>query len=59
MAEEEHHQSASISDQHANICNQDKKSSNILKKNESKKENSLYCEPSPKCYIGQGNNSEL
>ena len=30
-----------------------------LKRNESQKENSLYVEPIPKCYIGNGNNPEL
>jgi hypothetical protein len=32
---------------------------NHFKKNEIHKENSLYPDPTPKCYIGSGNNSEL
>ena len=30
-----------------------------MKKNDSPKDNPLYVEPSPKCYIGIGNNPEL
>jgi hypothetical protein len=32
---------------------------NHFKKNEGQKENGLYSDPIPKCYIGNGNNSEL
>jgi hypothetical protein len=32
---------------------------NHFKKAEVHKENSLYPDPTPKCYIGNGNNSEL
>jgi hypothetical protein len=32
---------------------------NHFKKSEGHKESSLYPDPSPKCYIGSGNNSEL
>jgi hypothetical protein len=58
MAEE--HQSPSTSD-HPNIntSTTETKTSNQAKKNDTQKENSLYTEPLPKCYIGQGNNSEL
>jgi len=49
MAEEHH----SPSD-HQNISNNETKSTNHNKKNDS-----LYVEPLPKCYIGIGNNPEL
>lgn len=32
---------------------------NHFKKSDFQKENTLYPDPSPKCYIGNGNNSEL
>jgi hypothetical protein len=35
------------------------RSTTILKKNHNHKENSLYPDQTPKCYIGNGNNSEL
>ncbi len=56
MAEE--HQSPSTSD-HVNISPIETKTSSHTKKGDSQKENPLYTEPVPKCYIGQGNNSEL
>ncbi len=37
----------------------EKKVINHFKKNEIQKENSLYPEPIPKYYLGNGNNSEL
>jgi len=54
----EEHQSSSTSDQinHQLISTNETKNS---KKLDNQKENSLYTEPVPKCYIGQGNNSEL
>lgn len=56
MAEE--HQSPSTSDQ-PNVSVVETKTSNHSKKHELQKENTLYSEPQPKCYIGSGNNSEL
>ncbi|CAF0987330.1 unnamed protein product [Rotaria sordida] len=56
MAEE--NQSPSTSD-HPNVPSTETKTSNHSKKNELQKENTLYTEPQPKCYIGVGNNSEL
>ncbi len=56
MSEEQ--QSPSTSD-HVNISPIETKTSNHIKKNDSQKENPLYSEPVSKCYIGQGNNSEL
>jgi len=56
MAEE--NQSASIPD-HPSISTNQTKSSNHSKKNDSQRENTLYIEPQPKCYIGIGNNPEL
>jgi hypothetical protein len=41
------------------LINIDKKVINHFNKKESQRENSLYPDPTPKCYIGQGNNSEL
>jgi hypothetical protein len=32
---------------------------NHFKKPEVQRENSLYPDPTPKCYIGNGNNAEL
>ncbi|CAF3848799.1 unnamed protein product [Rotaria sp. Silwood1] len=56
MAEE--HQSLSTSD-HPNVSSIEIKTSNHTKKTELQKENTLYTEPQPKCYIGAGNNAEL
>jgi hypothetical protein len=49
----EGHHSPSIID-HQNLPNNEIKSTNQTKKNDS-----LYVEPLPKCYIGIGNNPEL
>jgi len=57
MAEE--HQSPSIPDHPINISTNQTKSSSHSKKNETQRENTLYIEPQPKCYIGVGNNPEL
>ncbi|CAF3861252.1 unnamed protein product [Rotaria magnacalcarata] len=54
---EEHH-SPSTSD-HPNVSLPETKTSNHSKKSEFQKENTLYSEPQPKCYIGAGNNAEL
>jgi len=56
MAEE--HQSTATSD-HPNLPTNETKTSNYPKKSELQKENTLYIEPIPKCYIGSGNNPEL
>jgi hypothetical protein len=37
----------------------DKQVINHFKKNDVQRENPLYPDPTPKCYIGNGNNSEL
>ena len=37
----------------------EKKVINHFKKSDSQKENSLYPDPTLKCYIGNGNNAEL
>jgi hypothetical protein len=37
----------------------EKKILNHFTKKEIQRENSLYPDPTPKCYIGHGNNSEL
>jgi hypothetical protein len=57
MAEE--HQSPSIPDHPTSISTNQIKSSTHSKKNETQRENTLYIEPQPKCYIGVGNNPEL
>jgi len=54
----EEHQSPSIPDHPIISTNQTKLSTNS-KKNDSQRENPLYIEPQPKCYIGVGNNPEL
>ena len=54
----EEHQSALISD-HPYVSTVETKSTNHSKKLDIQKENPLYTEPVPKCYIGNGNNSEL
>ena len=56
----EGHHSPSTTTDHQNITvNETKPNNNQNKKNDSQKENSLYIEPLPKCYIGIGNNPEL
>jgi hypothetical protein len=54
----EGHQSPLTSDP-PNISNNERKTPVHSKKIESQKENPLYVEPLPKCYIGAGNNPEL
>lgn len=54
----EGHRSPSTSD-HPNISTNETKTIIHTKKNDSQKENTLYIEPQPKCYIGLGNNPEL
>ncbi|CAF0881042.1 unnamed protein product [Adineta steineri] len=57
MADE--HQSTSASDHPNVLTTTDNKTSNSIKKSEPHRENTLYTEPIPKCYIGVGNNPEL
>jgi len=54
----EGHQSPSTSD-HPNLSTNETKTTIHSKKIEHQKENPLYVEPQPKCYIGSGNNPEL
>jgi hypothetical protein len=55
----EEHQSTLTSDHPYLATIETKTTNNHSKKSDSQKENPLYSEPVPKCYIGNGNNSEL
>jgi hypothetical protein len=55
---EERRQSPSTVD-HSNVSTNETKTPIHAKKNDSPKDNPLYTEPQPKCYIGLGNNPEL